>query len=118
MRDIPATIESIPANEAWTLGMMGGEARDRDSKDQVLVERRARVGVLSSSKGRMVRYFSLGSMVVLLGLTASLVVLPLVLPPLPPPPFMLLLLPVGILMVLLFFALSSSDITNIIVSSV
>ncbi|TVU14278.1 hypothetical protein EJB05_37738 [Eragrostis curvula] len=40
----------------------------------------------------------------LLGVTASLVVLPLVLPPLPPPPSMLMLVPVAMLLVLLVLA--------------
>ncbi|KAK3144679.1 hypothetical protein QOZ80_4AG0316260 [Eleusine coracana subsp. coracana] len=40
----------------------------------------------------------------LLGVTASLVVLPLVLPPLPPPPSMLMLVPVAMLLVLLALA--------------
>jgi hypothetical protein len=39
-----------------------------------------------------------------LGVTASLVILPLVLPPLPPPPSMLLLVPVAMLLVLLALA--------------
>ncbi|KAK3142511.1 hypothetical protein QOZ80_4BG0347470 [Eleusine coracana subsp. coracana] len=40
----------------------------------------------------------------LLGVTASLVILPLVLPPLPPPPSMLMLVPVAMLLVLLVLA--------------
>lgn len=40
----------------------------------------------------------------LLGVTASLVILPLVLPPLPPPPSMLMLVPVAMLLVLLALA--------------
>ncbi|WZZ17977.1 hypothetical protein YC2023_111066 [Brassica napus] len=39
-------------------------------------------------------YFSLESLVLMVGLTASMLILPLVLPPLPPPPFMLLLIPI------------------------
>jgi hypothetical protein len=39
-----------------------------------------------------------------LGVTASLVILPLVLPPLPPPPSMLMLVPVAMLLVLLALA--------------
>ncbi|KAL0848455.1 hypothetical protein Bca101_021702 [Brassica carinata] len=51
----------------------------------------------SSQKRLMIpaNYFSLESLVILVGLTASLLILPLVLPPLPPPPFMLLLIPIG-----------------------
>ncbi|XP_010524206.1 PREDICTED: ARGOS-like protein [Tarenaya hassleriana] len=49
-------------------------------------------------------YFSIESLVLLVGLTASLLILPLILPPLPPPPFMLLLVPIGILAVLMILA--------------
>ncbi|CAN6836261.1 ARGOS-like protein [Brassica napus] len=54
-------------------------------------------------------YFSLESMVVLVGLTASLLILPLILPPLPPPPFMLLLIPIGIMVLLMVLALMPSS---------
>lgn len=54
-------------------------------------------------------YFSLESMVVLIGLTASLLILPLILPPLPPPPFMLLLIPIGIMVLLMVLALMPSS---------
>ncbi|XP_020249873.1 protein AUXIN-REGULATED GENE INVOLVED IN ORGAN SIZE-like [Asparagus officinalis] len=58
-------------------------------------------------------YFSLQSFLVLLCITASLVILPLILPPLPPPPFMLLLLPIGIFVVLLILAFMPSDVRDI-----
>lgn len=45
-------------------------------------------------------------------LTVSLLVLPLVLPPLPPPPLMLLLVPVLLLILLVFLAFTSSQIPN------
>lgn len=54
-------------------------------------------------------YFSIESMVVLIGLTASLLILPLILPPLPPPPFMLLLIPIGIMVLLMVLALMPSS---------
>ncbi|XP_010526912.1 PREDICTED: ARGOS-like protein [Tarenaya hassleriana] len=54
-------------------------------------------------------YFSLESLVLLVGLTASLLILPLILPPLPPPPFMLLLVPIGILAVLMILAFMPSS---------
>ncbi|OWM84802.1 ARGOS-like protein [Punica granatum] len=60
-------------------------------------------------------YFSLESLFLLICLTASLLILPLILPPLPPPPFMLLLLPIGImgvLMVLAFMPSEVRDLTN------
>ena len=49
------------------------------------------------------RYFSL-PVLLLIGVTASLVILPLVLPPLPPPPSMLMLVPVAMLVLLLVLA--------------
>lgn len=57
----------------------------------------------------MVRFFSVGSVVVLAVLAASLVVLPLMLPPLPPPPLMLLFFPVGIMAALMLLAFSPTD---------
>nr|GMC83185.1 protein AUXIN-REGULATED GENE INVOLVED IN ORGAN SIZE [Ipomoea batatas] len=53
-------------------------------------------------------YFSSESFVLLVCLTASVLILPLILPPLPPPPFMLLLLPICILVVLVILAFSPS----------
>ncbi|VVB03312.1 unnamed protein product [Arabis nemorensis] len=54
-------------------------------------------------------YLSLESMFVLIGLTASLLILPLILPPLPPPPFMLLLIPIGIMVLLMVLAFMPSN---------
>ncbi|OEL29970.1 hypothetical protein BAE44_0009011 [Dichanthelium oligosanthes] len=55
-------------------------------------------------------YFTAGLAALFLCLTALLVFLPLVLPPLPPPPLLLLLLlPVGLMAVLLTLALVTSD---------
>lgn len=50
--------------------------------------------------------FSIGSVLILVGLAAVMVLLPLIVPPLPPPPLMLLLLPVGIMAALMFLAFS------------
>lgn len=58
-------------------------------------------------------YFSLESLFILICLTASLLVLPLILPPLPPPPFMLLLLPICLLVVLVFLAFMPSNIRDV-----
>lgn len=60
-------------------------------------------------KGKMRRYFTAESVVLLGCLTVSLLILPLVLPPLPPPPFLLLLLPILILGLLMFLAFMPSD---------
>ncbi|RDX73143.1 hypothetical protein CR513_47286, partial [Mucuna pruriens] len=57
----------------------------------------------------MARCFSIGSVLVLAALTASMVVLPLMLPPLPPPPLVLLFFPVGIMAALMLLAFSPSD---------
>lgn len=58
-------------------------------------------------------YFSLESIILLLGLTASLLLLPLILPPLPPPPFMLLFVPIFILVVLMILAFMPSNSRNV-----
>nr|GEV58064.1 ARGOS-like protein [Tanacetum cinerariifolium] len=71
-------------------------------------DNRNRMAMISKPKSRS-SYFSLESMVVLVGLAASLLILPLILPPLPPPPFMLLLLPLCIFGVLMVFAIMPSS---------
>ncbi|KAF8041704.1 hypothetical protein BT93_A0338 [Corymbia citriodora subsp. variegata] len=58
-------------------------------------------------------YFSLESLYLLICLTVSLLILPLILPPLPPPPFMLLLLPIGILVVLMILAFMPSNVRDL-----
>uniref|UniRef100_A0A9I9D399 Transmembrane protein n=1 Tax=Cucumis melo TaxID=3656 RepID=A0A9I9D399_CUCME len=58
----------------------------------------------------MVRCFNLVSVLVLAAVAVSMVVLPLVLPPLPPPPLVLLFFPVGIMAALLLLAFSHSDV--------
>lgn len=54
-------------------------------------------------------YFTAELAVLFLCLTALLVFLPLVLPPLPPPPWLLLLVPVGLMAVLIALAFLPSD---------
>ncbi|CAL9193673.1 unnamed protein product [Musa hybrid cultivar] len=68
-------------------------------------------------RGSPTNYFSTESFVVMICLTVSLLILPLILPPLPPPPSMLLLLPIGLLVVLMILAFMPSDIRNITSSS-
>lgn len=58
-------------------------------------------------------YFGLESMLLLVCLTASLLILPLILPPLPPPPLLLLLVPIGILGVLVILAFMPSNVKNL-----
>ncbi|CAN8254172.1 unnamed protein product [Cochlearia groenlandica] len=69
---------------------------------------------LSSQRKLMIpaNCFSLESLFLLVGLTASLLILPLVLPPLPPPPFMLLLIPIGIMVLLVVLAFMPSSSCN------
>ena len=58
-------------------------------------------------------YFSVESFLVLLCLTVSLLILPLILPPLPPPPVLLLLLPIGLLVLLMVLAFMPYDVRDI-----
>ncbi|KAI3682338.1 hypothetical protein L1987_82258 [Smallanthus sonchifolius] len=53
--------------------------------------------------------FGLKALAVMMLFTVSLVVLPLVLPPLPPPPPLLLFVPVLIMSVLIFLAFAPSE---------
>ncbi|XP_062208686.1 uncharacterized protein LOC133910191 [Phragmites australis] len=62
-------------------------------------------------------YFSVELVIVLLFVAASLVFLPLVLPPLSPPPFLLLLVPVGLLAVLVAMAFVPLDAQSHLVRS-
>ncbi|KAL2242351.1 protein AUXIN-REGULATED GENE INVOLVED IN ORGAN SIZE [Sesamum indicum] len=62
--------------------------------------------------GKMSRYFTLESLFLLVCLTVSLLILPLVLPPLPPPPFLLLLLPICILALLMILAFMPSNVRD------
>lgn len=70
------------------------------------------------SDSLMVNYFTYGSWVTLVGLTALLLALPVVLPPLPPPPLMLMLLPVAIFALLMVIAFVPSEVTTVFVGSV
>ncbi|PVH33799.1 hypothetical protein PAHAL_8G067500 [Panicum hallii] len=57
-------------------------------------------------------YFSIGAFLVLACLTVSLLILPLVLPPLPPPPSLLLWLPVALLILLIVLAFMPTDVKS------
>ncbi|XP_018437102.2 ARGOS-like protein [Raphanus sativus] len=87
----------------------------RGSAQAPMMSNQEHFGTLSSSQSSRPRklitasYFSLESVLVLVGLTASLLILPLILPPLPPPPFMLLLIPIGIMVLLMVLALMPSS---------
>nr|CAD1819894.1 unnamed protein product [Ananas comosus var. bracteatus] len=75
--------------------------------------KRTRELVATEKKALLPNYFGMESCLLLLCLTVSLLILPLILPPLPPPPSMLLLLPIGILVVLMVLAFMPSDVRNI-----
>ncbi|KAH7681176.1 hypothetical protein IHE45_05G042900 [Dioscorea alata] len=83
------------------------------TQQQHQMELRKTQGVVVQGSGTKKTYFSIESFLLLVCLTASLLILPLVLPPLPPPPLMLLLLPIGILLVLLLLGLMPSDVRDI-----
>ncbi|KAL2529858.1 ARGOS-like protein [Forsythia ovata] len=69
--------------------------------------------LLQVHRKRMFRYFTLESLLLLVCLTASLLFLPLVLPPLPPPPFMVLLVPICLLVLLMILAFMPSNIQDV-----
>ncbi|KMS99169.1 hypothetical protein BVRB_2g047280 [Beta vulgaris subsp. vulgaris] len=62
-----------------------------------------------SSSPSVVKVSTFGWVVILVILTASLLGLPLILPPLPPPPLILLFFPVGIMVALMCLAFSPSS---------
>ncbi|KAJ6805580.1 protein AUXIN-REGULATED GENE INVOLVED IN ORGAN SIZE-like [Iris pallida] len=68
---------------------------------------------LQRTKSFQSSYFSFETLLVLVCLAASLLILPLVLPPLSPPPLMFLLIPIGIMAVLMLLAFMPSDVRNI-----
>ncbi|KAK3138752.1 hypothetical protein QOZ80_5AG0372970 [Eleusine coracana subsp. coracana] len=80
---------------------VGGRMRGADGKPQ----QQGRRGRPAPGQG----YFTAGLAMLFFCLTALLVFLPLVLPPLPPPPLLLLLVPVGLMAVLLALALVPAD---------
>ncbi|RWW08148.1 hypothetical protein GW17_00028435 [Ensete ventricosum] len=80
----------------------GRRRRPRRSRSQV-----------KGSKALESSYFTAEVYLVLGCLTASLLVLPLVLPALPPPPSSLLFVPIGILVLLLVLAFMPSDARDI-----
>jgi hypothetical protein len=61
-------------------------------------------------------YFGIEAFFVLACLTVSLLILPLVLPPLPPPPSLLLLLPVCLLILLVVLAFMPTDVRSMATS--
>ncbi|KAK4421907.1 protein AUXIN-REGULATEDINVOLVED IN ORGAN SIZE [Sesamum alatum] len=89
--------------------------QQRKSSVHMAEGRRSLEHCLSFSQGhggKMSRYFTLESLFLLVCLTVSLLILPLVLPPLPPPPFLLLLLPICILALLMILAFMPSNVRD------
>ncbi|XP_062183767.1 protein AUXIN-REGULATED GENE INVOLVED IN ORGAN SIZE-like [Phragmites australis] len=86
----------------------GGRAAARTSTSDQL-----RVHTEEPSRGGSfwARHFSV-SFLLLVGVTASLVILPLVLPPLPPPPSILMLVPVAMLVVLVVLAFMPTSVSR------
>ncbi|KAL5998414.1 hypothetical protein ACLOJK_009354 [Asimina triloba] len=100
--------------KARWVGLMEGGLR----RNPVVADGRRRdynkpLNMGNSWKSIPASYFSVESFLVLFCLTASLLLLPLILPPLPPPPFTLLLVPIGIFAVLLILAFMPSDVRDI-----
>ncbi|XP_051179684.1 protein AUXIN-REGULATED GENE INVOLVED IN ORGAN SIZE [Lolium perenne] len=70
----------------------------------------------ADKKAAAPNYFGVEAFLVLACLTASLLILPLVLPPLPPPPSLLLLLPVCLLILLMVLAFMPTDVRSMATS--
>ncbi|WOL04464.1 protein AUXIN-REGULATED INVOLVED IN ORGAN SIZE-like [Canna indica] len=85
---------------------VGDEMERRGTKMKELGEGNGWRGFVSS-------YFSAETFLILVWLLATLIFLPLLLPPLPSPPILLLLVPVGILVMLLILAFLPSDVKSI-----
>ncbi|XP_022849189.1 protein AUXIN-REGULATED GENE INVOLVED IN ORGAN SIZE [Olea europaea var. sylvestris] len=93
------------------------------ARNPTLLKRDGVVQLVEGRKSENLRSFSgrktfrLESLFLLVCLTASLLILPLILPPLPPPPLMLLLLPICILALLMILAFVSSNVRDATLSS-
>ncbi|KAM0940732.1 hypothetical protein DsansV1_C18g0153371 [Dioscorea sansibarensis] len=88
--------------------MMEERRRTRTGATSAMEVKRAQPA-MNNTRAFPWNYFSNESCLFFVCLTASLLFLPLILPPLPPPPIMLLLLPIGILLVLLLLGFMPSD---------
>jgi FtsH-binding integral membrane protein len=100
---------------------MDGVGTSRQRRNPVLVrpnavkrhlQQRQQEADLHDRKVIASTYFSIGAFLVLACLTVSLLILPLVLPPLPPPPSLLLWLPVCMLILLVVLAFMPTDVRN------
>ena len=113
----PCMAAERKAGSRWPAGGSGGRMRGAEGGIGKLRGRQAKAArpVLAAPAGQ--GYFTAGLAALFLCLTALLVFLPLVLPPLPPPPLLLLLVPVGLMAVLLALALVPSDGRGAVASS-
>nr|XP_051191528.1 protein AUXIN-REGULATED GENE INVOLVED IN ORGAN SIZE-like [Lolium perenne] len=89
----------------------GGRTRGAEGKRFMAPEGQQRAPAATGG------YFTAELAVLFLCLTALLVFLPLVLPPLPPPPSLLLLVPVGLMAILIALAFVPTEGRNSIASS-
>lgn len=95
--------------QSYLSGVMEGRAR----RPNLMIKRQQSQGIINRRKSFPANYFSVESFLMLLCVTVSLLILPLILPPLPPPPALLLLVPIGMLVVLVVLAFMPSDVRNI-----
>ncbi|KAK9725293.1 hypothetical protein RND81_05G134300 [Saponaria officinalis] len=97
-----------------TLGMAwrGGNARTNEGTKQEQAYYRS-FSQGNTKKSTRAGYFGLESVMLLVCLTVSLLILPVILPPLPPPPFLLLLLPIGIFGLLMILAFMPSNVRDL-----
>ncbi|CAM0955472.1 unnamed protein product [Alopecurus aequalis] len=84
----------------------GGEGRTRGAEGKRTVPQGQRAPEATGG------YFTVELAALFLCLTALLVFLPLVLPPLPPPPSLLLLVPVGLMAILILLAFLPTESRN------
>ena len=83
--------------------------RPNAAKKHLQQQQRANV---ADKRAAASNYFGIEAFLVLACLTISLLILPLVLPPLPPPPSLLLLLPVCLLILLVVLAFMPTDVRS------
>jgi hypothetical protein len=103
------------AGSRWPAGGSGGGRMRGVEGGKLRGRHQAKASPVLAPAGQ--GYFTAGLAALFLCLTALLVFLPLVLPPLPPPPLLLLLVPVGLMAVLLALALVPSDGRGAVASS-
>ncbi|KAL0907320.1 hypothetical protein M5K25_021721 [Dendrobium thyrsiflorum] len=115
--NIELRFEGLIGIRAYSSGLMESRSREMKSplsgRKRIVVPKKPTKPQVTNTRSLSLGYFSVESFLLLACLTASLLFLPLILPPLPPPPVMLLLLPIGILLVLLILAFMHSDMRDV-----